>query len=390
MKVVQINAVCGQGSTGKICLSISRLLDAKGIENYIIYSGKDQKIQNAITCASKYYIKIQALKSHLFGNYGFNSIFETKKIIAELNRISPKIVHLHNLHGHNCNLDILFKYLKNKGIKVYWTFHDCWAFTGYCTHYDMIGCDAWETECGKCPQRKTYSYFFDKSNALFHKKKQLFKGLDLTIITPSEWLADQVKKSFLKDYPIKVINNGIDLDVFSRTDNKKYDFNGKKVVLGVAFGWGERKGLDVFQRLAHDLDEKYCVVMVGTNKKIDSYLPDNVVSIHRTTNQSELASLYSMADVLVNPTREENFPTVHLEALACGTPVVSYDTGGCKEMLSSDTGIVVAKNDYEALLKAVKRVCEDGDFSHEKCRKQAEQYDQMMCFKKYIELYDNN
>lgn len=391
MKIVQINAVCSKGSTGKICLSVSKLLDEKNIENYIIYSGNDEKIPNAVTCAGKPYIKVQALKSRVFGNYGFNSHIETGKIISQLNRIKPDIVHLHNLHGHNCNLKMLFDYFKAHKIRLFWTFHDCWAFTGYCPHYDMIGCDKWQTECRDCPQSREYSFFFDNSNKLFKNKKELFSGLDLTIITPSQWLADEVKKSFLKEYPVKVIHNGIDLETFKFTESdfkQKYNIGDKHVVLGVAFGWGERKGLDVFIDLAKMLDSnKYQIVLVGTDDNTDKLLPDNVISIHRTSDQTELAKIYSAADVFANPTREENFPTVNLESLACGTPVVSFDTGGCKETFSQDTGIAVEKNDNSALYDAIVSVCEGNAFTHENCRKRAEEFEVSECFKKYVDLY---
>ncbi len=391
MKIVQINAVCSKGSTGKICLSVSKLLDEKNIENYIIYSGPDDNIPNAFSCAGRPYIKLQALKSHIFGNYGFNSYIETKKIISKLNEINPDIVHLHNLHGHNCNLKMLFEYFKQNKTRLFWTFHDCWAFTGYCPHYDMIGCDKWQTECKACPQHKEFSFLFDKSNLLFKTKKELFSGLDLTIITPSQWLADEVKKSFLKDYPVKVINNGIDLETFRFTDSdfkEKHNLSGKYIVLGVAFGWGVRKGLDVFVNLANKLDSnKYQIVLVGTDDSVDKQLPHNIISIHRTHNQTELAKIYSAADVLVNPTREENFPTVNLESLACGTPVVCFDTGGCKEMLSQDTGIFVPKNDETALLDAITRVCESDGFTKENCLEQVKGYKNSDCFNKYVDLY---
>ena len=324
MKVVQVNAVCGKGSTGKIAVAVSELLTQKQIDNYVLYASGDSASPLGIKYATDKQIKWQALRSRLFGEYGFNSRAITKRLIAELDKIQPDIVHLHNLHGHNCHLDLLLQYLKERKIKVYWTFHDCWAFTAYCPHFDMIGCEKWKTGCHHCPQRKQYSWFFDKSKKLYERKREAMSGLDLTIVTPSQWLADLTKQSFLKDCPVKVINNGIDLDIFQPIESdfrKKYKCEDKYILLGVAFDWGARKGLDIFIELAKRLDEKYQIVLVGTNEKTDKLLPNDIISIHRTQNQKELAEIYTAADLFVNPTREENFPTVNIEALACGTPL---------------------------------------------------------------------
>ena len=390
MKIVQINVTCGMGSTGKICVDVSKLLAEKGIENYILYSSGHSDYPLGIKYTNDKYIKLQALKSRIFGNYGFNSKKATKKLIAHLEKIKPDIVHLHNLHSHNVDLNTLFKYFKkNPQIKLYWTFHDCWALTGYCPHFDMVGCDHWKTECHNCVQKKYYSWFFDKSANLHKKKKELFMGLNLTIITPSKWLGNLVKQSFLKDYEVKVINNGIDLEIFKITESnfrEKYGLENKKIVLGVAFGWGKRKGLDVFVELAKRLPSDYQIVLVGTNDDVDKLLPSNIISIHRTSNQKELAEIYTAADVLANPTREENYPTVNMESLACGTPVVTFRTGGSPEILDEKTGMVVDKNDIDAFEKAIIEAC-SGKLTKEDCLKKAKCFDKNERFKEYIELY---
>lgn len=393
MKLVQINSTCGSGSTGKICVAVSRLLTEKEIENYVLYTLGESKYPKGVRYMSPVEIKFQALKSKVLGNYGFQSKAATGRMIAELNRIGPDIVHLHNLHSHNVHLGMLFSYLKEKNIKIFWTFHDCWAFTGYCPHYDMIGCGKWkEAGCEGCPQRSAYSWFFDRSAGLFAKKKELFSGLDLTIVTPSRWLADQVKQSFLKAYPVKVIHNGIDLNVFSPRDSdfrKKYGLENKYILLGVAFGWGRRKGLDVFIRLAQRLaPERFRIVLVGTDEKVDKQLPENILSIHRTANQQELAEMYSAADVLVNPTREETFPTVNMEALACGTPVITFRTGGSPEILDEKTGIVVNRDDEEALYQAILEVQAERSFSAADCMARARQFSESDKFIEYYNLYN--
>ena len=238
MKVVQINATCGVGSTGKICVGISNLLSSRDIENYILYSSKGNGYRHGIMCSETKYIKFQALKSRIFGNYGFNSKKATKKMIYELERIKPDVVHIHNIHGHDCDLEMLLGYIRDKKIKLVWTFHDCWAFTGYCMYFDMVKCDKWKSECSNCPQRKKYSWFFDSSNELFLRKRSLLQDMDLTIVTPSIWLGELAKQSFLNDCDIKVINNGIDINMFKPymgEFRQKYDIEDKKIVLGVSF-----------------------------------------------------------------------------------------------------------------------------------------------------------
>lgn len=390
MKVVQINSTCGVGSTGKICVSISKLLSDENVENYILYTSGTSGYPLGIKCSGTVYKKIQALKSRVLGNYGFNSGKATKKIIAELKHVEPDIVHLHNIHGHDCNLEMLFKYLKGSNVKVIWTFHDCWAFTAYCTYFDEVYCEKWKIECKKCPQRKKYSWLFDRSTELFKKKKNLFSGIDMTIITPSKWLADKIKESFLAEYEVKIINNGIDLSFFNLTESKykeKNKMEDKKMVLGVSFEWEKRKGLDVFIELSKRLPENYQIVLVGTNETIDELLPDNIISVHRTQNQKELAEIYTAADVFVNPTREENYPTVNMEAIACGTPVVTFRTGGSPEIIGENCGAVVEKNDIDAMEKEIIRICEEKPYSPQICAEYAKRFDKDICFKKYLELY---
>lgn len=390
MKVVQINATCGIGSTGKICVGISQVLTAANIENYILCS-KNNGYPLGIACAGSRYIKLQALKSKLLGNYGFNSKRVTQKMIAELERIQPDIVHLHNIHGHDCNLEMLFTYFRRKGTKLIWTFHDCWAFTAYCPHFTMAKCDKWRSYCGECAQYRNYTWFFDRSQVLFEKKKKLFTDLNLTIVSPSRWLADLVKQSFLKECPVSVIHNGINLNVFQPVTGsfrEKFNLENKKIVLGVSFGWGPKKGLDVFIELAQRLPKDYQVVLVGTDPNVDQLLPENLVSIHRTQNQQELAEIYAASDVFVNPTREENYPTVNMEALACGTPVLTFRTGGSPEMLNETCGSVVPCDDVDALEKEILRICNGKPYTEEACLKKAGEFDKNERFKEYLNLYE--
>lgn len=391
MKVVQINATCGIGSTGKICVGISQLLSRAHIENHILYSSRTDGYPLGISCADDRSVKVQALGARLFGDYGFHSRKATRKMISELERIRPDIVHLHNIHGHDCHLGMLFSYFREHHTRLIWTFHDCWAFTGYCTYFTLSGCRKWQSGCSRCPQRRSYSWLFDRSGELFEAKRRLLQGLDLTIATPSQWLADLVGQSFLKDCPVQVINNGIDLSVFRPVQSgfrRKYALEDKKIVLGVSFEWEARKGLDVFIDLAQRLGDGYQIVLVGTDEKTARQLPPGILSIRRTQDQTELAGIYSAADVLVNPTREENYPTVNMEAIACGTPVVTFRTGGSPEMLDGTCGAVVACDDIDALEAEIVRICRDRPFPEEQCAAKARAFDQKQKYKEYLELYE--
>ena len=392
MKVVQINSTCEKGSTGKICVGISELLTKNGIDNYILYSVGATDYPKSIKYSNYKYIKLQAFKSHFFGNYGFNSGQSTSKVLAILERIKPDIVHLHNIHTHDCNLNILLSYFKKNHTKLIWTFHDCWAFTAYCPHFMMVGCDKWKTGCFDCPQIRKFSWIFDRSRELYNIKKDLLSGLELTIVTPSNWLADLVKQSFLKNYPVKVINNGIDLSIFKPTQSDCLSIynipDDKYVILGVAFDWGVRKGLDVFIELAKQLPEdKFQIILVGTNDKLDKQLPDNIISIHRTHSQKELAEIYSAADLFINPTREDTYPTVNMEAIACGTPVITFNTGGSPEILDRNCGVVVPCDDIDALVKEIHRICTENTFLQESCLHRAKAFDINCRFNDYLKLY---
>lgn len=329
---------------------------------------------------------------------GFNSCFawfSTAKLLREIRRFSPDVIQLHNLHDSYINLHLLFRFLKKRKIRTVWTLHDCWAFTGHCPHFTMAKCDKWKTGCHHCPQYREYPQsFVDNSRWMYWWKKKWFTGVeDLTIVTPSQWLADLVKESFLKEYPVKVIHNGIDLGIFKPTESdfrQRYGIPEEKaVLLGVAFGWGVRKGLDVFVELARRLDpEKYQIVLVGTDDKTDKLLPENIISIHRTQNQTQLAEIYTAADLFVNPTREENYPTVNMEAIACGTPVLTFRTGGSPEILDEKTGSVVPCDDVDALEQEIHRICTENPFSQADCLERAKSFDMNERFEEYVKLYE--
>ena len=395
MNIVQINGGA-VGSTGKIMFGISAACADEKQKTLCAapeVSSGNKSNQSYYIIQNNNHRKINVLLDRITGRHNMHSKIATEKLLKVIAAFKPDIIQLHNLHEAYINLPMLFKYIKEHHIKTVWTLHDCWAFTGHCPYFDIAGCNKWKTGCYGCSQYKEYpKSLFDNSKYMYRLKKKWFTGVkDMTIVTPSEWLASLVKESYLKDYPVKVINNGIDLNVFKPTESnfrEKYGCENKYIVLGVAFGWGRRKGLDVFIELAKRLDkEKYKIVLVGTDDNVDKLLPENIISIHRTQNQTELAKIYSAADVFANPTREENYPTVNMEAVACGTPVVTFNTGGSPEMLDETCGSVVTKDDIDAMCAEIIRICETKPYSEEACFKKSRSFDMNKRFKEYYDLY---
>lgn len=399
MRVVEINAMT-EGSTGRIMLQIASCARKHGIEVVTFstnYSGKYYRALPPAPYGHKYFSTFVENFVHLgFGMvtgyqecFGF---FSTWRLLREIDKIGPDIIHLHNLHSAYVNLGMLFKYIQRKHIKVVWTLHDCWAFTGQCPNFSMIGCEKWKTGCNNCQQYKKYpKAYVDRTKEMWKIKKRLFTlPQEMVVVTPSKWLGGLVKKSFLKKYDVEVINNGIDLSLFSPTESnfrEKFGLKEKKIVLGVSFSWGYEKGLDVFIDLASKLGSNYQIVLVGTTDYIDTQLPSNIISIHKTNNQKELAEIYSAADVFVNPTRQENYPTVNMEALACGTPVVTFKTGGSPEMLTPECGRVVEQDNIDSLYENVVELCETHIISSDACILHAKEFNMSKKIEEYISLY---
>lgn len=395
MKVVQINSVCGVGSTGRIAVDISKKLNDEGIENYIFYGTGHSDYENGIKFGGTLNLRTHQLGTRLLGKHGFYSRKATKKSIEKIREVDPDIIHLHNIHGHYLNVEVLFEYLASSNKKVIWTLHDCWGFTGHCAYYDYVNCNKWQTECNNCPALREYprSLIFDRSKESFKDKKRIFNSVeDLTLVTPSRWLAEETKKSFLSKYPVQVINNGIDLSNFKPSIGdfrKKHGIEEKFIILGVAGVWERRKGLDYFLELAKKAKDGEVIVLVGLSQEQQSELPNNIIGIPRTNSVKELAEIYTTADVFVNPTLEDNFPTTNLEALACGTPVITFDTGGSPEAVDNQTGIVVEKGNLKELAIAIKNIRNKSKEKYEKiCINRARDlYNKEEKFLEYIELY---
>lgn len=360
MKVLQINSVCGVGSTGRIATDLYKVLEEQGHECVIAYGrGTAPEGIKTIKIGTDFDNYMHVAKTRLFDKHGFGSTKATKKFIEKVKEYDPDVIHLHNIHGYYMNIEILFNYLKEANKKVVWTLHDCWAFTGHCSHFDYVGCVKWKYGCKQCIEKKEYpkSILKDNSKWNYERKKQLFTSVNnMLIVTPSKWLANLVKDSFLNKYPIKVINNGIDLESFKPTKSnfrEKYNLKDKTIVLGVASVWTEKKGFNYFIELAYRLNDSFKVVMVGVNQKQKKSLSKNILTITRTNNINELAEIYSTADIFINPTLEDTFPTTNLEAMACGTKLITFDTGGAKETLDYGDGILIKKCDLKSLIEAI-------------------------------------
>lgn len=362
MKILFINSVCGIGSTGRIVTGLAEQYMSEGHTCKIAY-GRETVPENykslSYRIGTDARVNINGLKARLFDNEGLNARYETEKFIEFANNYNPDVLWLHNLHGYYINIDLLFNWIKSRPhMQVKWTLHDCWAFTGHCTYFMLAKCEKWKTECSYCPQKSCYpaSILKDNSEQNYNRKKAAFTGVkNMTLITPSRWLADLVKKSFLKEYPIKVVHNEIDRDVFKATPGcfrEKHNLVNKHVILGVASVWGKRKGLDDFIKLSAMLDDSCRIVLVGLSKKQIKQLPNQIIGIQRTNSTGELAEIYTAADVFVNTSKEETFGMTTIEALACGTQVIVYKDTACEEIANEYGGIAVEQN-LEELKDAV-------------------------------------
>ncbi len=349
MRVLFINSVCGIGSTGRICTDLAQQLESEGNEVKIAYGRKgtvpEQFQKYAVRIGTDFDCKMHAIQTRLFDTHGFGSKRATKEFLKWAEEYKPGLLWLHNLHGYYINVEMLFDWIKkHPEMQVKWTLHDCWAFTGHCSY---------------CSQLRRYPACFAVSSVSknFERKRKAFTGVkNMTLITPSKWLADLTRQSFLKEYPVEVHYNTIDTSIFKPTPSdfrERYGLKDKFIVLGVANVWEDRKGLFDFYKLAEMLDDKYAIVLVGLSEKQIKDLPKNIKGIQRTNSPQELAAIYTAADVFVNPTYEDNYPTVNLESQACGTPVITYDTGGCRETLYTDHMVLVETGNVNRLYREV-------------------------------------
>ena len=351
MRVLIINSVCGIKSTGRICTDLANEFEKNGNEVKIAY-GRDtvpeEYVKYAVKIGSDFDLRLHGVKSRLFDRHGLGSARPTRKFLKWADKFDPDVLWLHNLHGYYINYKLLFNWIKSRPeMKVKWTLHDCWAFTGHCTHFTYVNCDKWQSGCEHCPQLKEYpkSIWRDNSHSNFDQKKVSFTGVkNMSVITPSNWLSDLAKKSFLGEYRIETIKNKIDTTVFKPTFSdfrKNNNLQSKRIILGVASEWTEKKGLNDFIKLSGMLNENHEIVLVGTLAQKSPILPNNILFLGRTESKKKLAEIYTAADVFVNLTYEDTSSCVNLEAQACGTPVFTYDTGGCPETIYTKNSKIV-------------------------------------------------
>ena len=387
-KLLQINVTSNWGATGKIAESIALAAQKKGWECYTAYGRMlNPSKTHLIKVGNKIDTYIHYVYDRFFDMEGCASVASTKRLIKQIDQLNPDIVHLHNIHDHFLNYKILFGYLNHTDIKVVWTFHDCWAFTGHCYHFVEYNCDKWKTCCNVCPDRHKLC---DRSKENFFLKKSLFlECKNLTIVPCSHWLSNIVKESFLKDKRIEVIHNGVDLNIFRPLKNTKNRNNNVFRIIAVSNVWKAYKGLyDIF-KLREILPSEYEITMVGLKKEQLKDLPNGIRGITRTDNVQQLIELYNDSDVLINPTYADTFPTVNLESLACGTPVITYNTGGSPEAVSQQTGVVVEQGDINGLANSIVQM-RDNPLSSENCRARAiDFFDKEKCFNRYVLLYES-
>lgn len=371
LRYVQLNSFYN-GSTGSIMRGLHSQLCSHGVDSYCFWGRRHKSIDEHMRCcASKPEVYFHGAMTRLRDRMGFYSKHDTAKLLKLLDEIDPDVVHLHNIHGYWVNIEMLFSWLAMHHCQVRWTLHDCWAFTGHCAHFTYLECAQWKTHCAysySCPQLDTYPKTISKASCArnFEDKKRIFTSVPparMTLITPSQWLGNLVGESFLKDYPVEVRRNTIDRAVFRPTPSdfrERYGIGDRFMILGVASPWTERKGLGSFIQLADELDsKKYAIVLVGLSEKQIKQLPNGIMGLTRTNSPQELAGIYSTADVFFNPTVEDNFPTVNLEAEACGTPVVTYDTGGCRETLGMRRSRYV--EGYSQAIEVIEKEMGDGE-----------------------------
>lgn len=368
MKYLFINSVAGSGSTGKIVTYTCRQLQKEGHQCAIAYGRWKANCDDIETyrIGTAFDYRVHGLYTRVLDRHGFGSKIATRNFLKWVEEYNPDVIWLHNIHGYYLNVELLFEYLKKLDKKIYWTLHDCWSFTGHCAHFTYARCDKWKTECSHCKQKNRYpiSLFCDNSRQNYERKKKAFCGVnDMTLITPSQWLADLVEESFLKEYPIQIVRNKIDKSIFKPTEGdfrKKYSIEDKKMLLGVASTWDDRKGVRDYLKLAEILPDEYQIVLLGLSKKQMKRLPKHIIGLQKTESAKQLAEAYTTADWFVNLSYEENYPTVNLEAQACGTAVIAYDVGGTRETLETNSinHHLVKAGDIQ---KVYQIVCRDRD-----------------------------
>lgn len=397
-KLLQINPVIKENtSTGKIMRTLGELAQAAGWESYVAYSrardGVPPHSSRLVPVGNKADLLLHWVATRLFDAHGLASRLATRRFVARLRELNPDVIHIHNIHGYFLNYKILSRALAQMGKPVVWTVHDCWLYTGHCYHYASAGCERWKTGCHHCPQKKAFpaSWLLDRSRRNWEDKKKTFCSIPgLTLVTVSRWMKGEIARSFLGGVRCEVIHNGIDLDTFRPSPSAETALAYGTYYLAVASIWLPEKGLQDLEKLSSVLDADERLVVVGKRPSGHRF-PRNVVCLERTADAAALAALYTEAVALVNPTWQDNYPTVNMEAIACGTPVVSYRTGGSPESITPQTGRVVEQGDVEGLAEALHAIRRQGkEHFSEACRSYAlAHFRAQDRFNDYIQLYES-
>lgn len=397
-KLLQINSCVALYSTGQLVENIGKVAIANGWESYIAYGRESRSSQSElIRIGTDWDVKLHGLETRLFDKHGLSSKNATHKLIKQIREIKPDIIQLHNIHGYYLNYEIFFKFLFEANIPVVWSLHDCWSMTGHCSHFALVGCNKWKTECHHCPLKSSYpASWIDKSRKNYHLKKSLFPALNnVTMISASKWLGEVIYESYLSRYPLKIIPNGIDTDIFTPKFNseeikKKYGLQNKFVIMGVGSVWNAEKGLYDYYKLREKLNDDDVIVLVGMSKKQIKNLPKGIIGITRTDNINELASLYSAADVITSLSYLEAFGLTPVEGFACGTPAIVYNCTSTPELINDKVGFVAEPGDISSVISAIETIKKKGKDQYSiNCREHAlALYKKDDRFGDYIKLYN--
>ncbi len=396
---MQIGIEVNCNSTGKIAEHLGEVAMAHGWDSYITYArGNNPSKSKVIKIGNYLGILYHLLQTRLFDNHGFASTIATKKLIKQIKIIKPDIIQLHQLHGYYLNIKVLFEYLASTNTPIVWSLHDCWAMTGHCAHFALIGCEKWKTQCFKCPQKNTYpkSLLFDRSRINYVEKRKLFTSVTKMMIVPtSSWVEGLAKESYLKNIPMKMITNGVDTDVFVPQTTKfevktKYKILGEFMILGVGTEWNENKGLYDYFELRKRLPKTHSIVLVGVSKEQLKKLPKDIIGIERTENVNELVQLYSAADVVTSLSYLETFGLTPVEGFACGTPAIVYNSTASPELIVPGVGFVIKPGNIDELVAAIHKIESKGKESFtDACRERALKfYNKRERYSEYIKLYN--
>ena len=391
MKVVQINAIYGAKSTGVIMKDIHEMLLKDGQDSYVVAPLFAEETKNSYKIGNILDYKIHALLTRITGKQAYYSCCSTRKLIKYLDEIQPDIIHFHNLHGNYINLNMLMKYIHRKNISLVITMHDCWFFTGKCFHYVEEGCQKWQNGCFECPRKRkdVPNWFLDHSKKVYSDKKKYIQQIeDVTIVGPSQWICDEANKTFMKEKNICCIYNGVDKGVFKEgTQNYKKEnrLENKFIILGMANKWLHPKNKTLVQTIIDNLKEDDLIILLGVEAKDVPFETSKIKTIPYIEDRRKLADIYDSADVFVNLTLADTFPTVNMEAICCGTPVVTHDVGGCIETIEEETGVLVSIGDTPGVLDAIDKIRE---VSYDKCASIGnEKFSKEANYQKYIQLY---